>query len=75
MGFFNNLRHGVSSRETIDSKPLEFKQFGVTIISTNREMTYLLDSTVLIDILNDRNGRPQFLAQLSHQDILSNSTP
>jgi predicted nucleic acid-binding protein len=33
-------------------------------------MTYLLDSTVLIDALNDRNGRPQFLAQLSHQDIL-----
>jgi predicted nucleic acid-binding protein len=33
-------------------------------------MTYLLDSTVLIDVLNDRNGRPQFLEQLSHQDIL-----
>jgi len=33
-------------------------------------MTYLLDSTVLIDVLNDRNGRPQFLAQLSQQDIL-----
>ena len=33
-------------------------------------MTYLLDSTVLIDALNDRNGRPQFLVQLSHQDIL-----
>jgi len=23
-------------------------------------MTYLLDSTVLIDVLNDRNGRPSF---------------
>jgi predicted nucleic acid-binding protein len=33
-------------------------------------MTYLLDSTVLIDVLNDRNGRPRFLAQLSQQDIL-----
>lgn len=33
-------------------------------------MTYLLDSSVLIDALNDRNGRPQFLAQLSQQDIL-----
>src|ERR1022692_250421 len=33
-------------------------------------MTCLLDSTVLIDVLNDRNGRPQFLAELSHQDIL-----
>jgi tRNA(fMet)-specific endonuclease VapC len=33
-------------------------------------MTYLLDSTVLIDVLNDRNGRPQFLAQLFQQDIL-----
>jgi predicted nucleic acid-binding protein len=33
-------------------------------------MTYLLDSSVLIDALNERNGRPQFLAQLSLQDIL-----
>lgn len=33
-------------------------------------MTYLLDSSVLIDALNDRNGRPQLLAQLSQQDIL-----
>lgn len=33
-------------------------------------MTYLLDSSVLIDALNERHGRPQFLAQLSQQDIL-----
>ena len=33
-------------------------------------MTYLLDSNVPIDVLNDRNGRPQFLEQLSQQDIL-----
>src|SRR5450432_3929157 len=33
-------------------------------------MTYLLDSSVLIDALNGRNGRPQFLTQLSQQDIL-----
>jgi predicted nucleic acid-binding protein len=33
-------------------------------------MTYLLDSSVLIDVLNDRNGRPEFVAQLSRQDIL-----
>jgi predicted nucleic acid-binding protein len=33
-------------------------------------MTYLLDSTVLIDVLNDRSGRPQFLAELSRQDGL-----
>ena len=33
-------------------------------------MTYLLDSSVLIDALNDRNGRPQLLAQFSQQDIL-----
>ena len=33
-------------------------------------MTYLLDSSVLIDALNDRNGRPQFLALISQQDIL-----
>ncbi|MDZ4802865.1 MAG: type II toxin-antitoxin system VapC family toxin [Bryobacteraceae bacterium] len=33
-------------------------------------MTYLLDSSVLIDTLNDRNGRPQLLAQISQQNIL-----
>jgi len=33
-------------------------------------MTYLLDSSVLIDTLNNRNGRPRFLAQISRQDIL-----
>jgi predicted nucleic acid-binding protein len=33
-------------------------------------LTYLLDSSVLIDTLNDRNGRPQLLSQLSQQDIL-----
>ena len=33
-------------------------------------MTYLLDSSVLIDALNNRNGRPQLLGQLSQQDIL-----
>ncbi len=33
-------------------------------------MTYLLDSTVLIDALNNRNGRPQLLIQFSEQDIL-----
>jgi predicted nucleic acid-binding protein len=33
-------------------------------------MTYLLDSSVLIDALNDRNGRPQLLAEISKQDIL-----
>ena len=33
-------------------------------------MTYLLDSTILIDVLNGRNGRSQFLSQLSQQDIL-----
>jgi predicted nucleic acid-binding protein len=33
-------------------------------------VTYLLDSSVLIDTLNDRNGRPRLLAQLSRQDIL-----
>src|ERR1700690_1234091 len=33
-------------------------------------MTYLLDSSVLIGPLNDRNGRPQLLAQFSQQDIL-----
>jgi predicted nucleic acid-binding protein len=33
-------------------------------------MTYLLDSSVLIDALNDRNGRSQLLSQISQQDIL-----
>lgn len=33
-------------------------------------MTYLLDSSVLIDVLNNRRGRPQILSQLSQQDIL-----
>lgn len=33
-------------------------------------MTYLLDTTVLIDTLNERNERRQFLAQLSQQNIL-----
>ena len=33
-------------------------------------MTYLLDSSVLIDTLNGRNGRPQLLAQFSQQNIL-----
>ena len=33
-------------------------------------MTYLLDSSVLIYVLNDRNGRPELLARLSQQDIL-----
>ncbi len=33
-------------------------------------MTYLLDTNVLLDVLNDRYGRPQLLLQLSHQDIL-----
>jgi predicted nucleic acid-binding protein len=33
-------------------------------------MTYLLDSTILIDALNNRYGRSQFLTQLSQQDIL-----
>lgn len=33
-------------------------------------MTYLLDSSLLIDALNGRNGRPQLLAELSRQDIL-----
>jgi hypothetical protein len=28
-------------------------------------MTYLLDSGVLIDALNDRHGRPMLLTQLS----------
>jgi predicted nucleic acid-binding protein len=33
-------------------------------------MTYLLDTNVLLDVLNDRDGRPQLVAQLSQQDIL-----
>jgi predicted nucleic acid-binding protein len=33
-------------------------------------MTYLLDSSVLIDALNDRNGRLKLLTQISQQDIL-----
>ena len=33
-------------------------------------MTYLLDSSVLIDALNGRNDRAQFLTQLSEQNIL-----
>ena|SRR5260221_57184 len=33
-------------------------------------MTYLLDSSVLIDVLNDRHDRPQFLAELSSKNIL-----
>ena len=33
-------------------------------------MTYLLDSSVLIDALNGRNGRPELLTQISQQDIL-----
>ena len=33
-------------------------------------MTYLLDSSVLIEVLNNRNGRPEILSQISQQDIL-----
>jgi predicted nucleic acid-binding protein len=33
-------------------------------------MTYLLDSSVLIDVLNGRNGRPELLAQFSQRGIL-----
>ena len=33
-------------------------------------MTYLLDSSVPIDALNNRNGRPELLSQLSQQNIL-----
>jgi predicted nucleic acid-binding protein len=33
-------------------------------------MTYLLDSTVIIDFLNGRNGRAEFLTQASQQGIL-----
>ena len=33
-------------------------------------MTCLLDSSVLIDALNGKSGRPQLLAEISRQDIL-----
>lgn len=33
-------------------------------------MIYLLDTSVLIDVLNDRSGRPQLLTEISRQDIL-----
>jgi predicted nucleic acid-binding protein len=33
-------------------------------------MTYLLDSSVLIDAINDRNARNELLERLSGQDIL-----
>ncbi len=33
-------------------------------------MIYLLDTNVLIDVLNNRGGRPQLLDQFSRQDIL-----
>jgi predicted nucleic acid-binding protein len=33
-------------------------------------VTYLLDTSVLIDALNNRNGRPQFLTEFSRQEIL-----
>lgn len=33
-------------------------------------MIYLLDSSVLIDFLNDRNGRPELLSQFSQRNIL-----
>src|SRR5712692_4408186 len=33
-------------------------------------MTYLLDSSVLIDAINNRNGRNELLEELSRQDIL-----
>jgi predicted nucleic acid-binding protein len=33
-------------------------------------VTYLLDSSVLIDALNGRNGRPHLLFQISQQDIV-----
>jgi predicted nucleic acid-binding protein len=33
-------------------------------------MTYLLDSSVIIDALNDRKERPRILAELSQQDVL-----
>ena len=33
-------------------------------------MTYLLDSSVLIDAINDRNGRNELLERFSEQDTL-----
>ena len=33
-------------------------------------MTYLLDSSVIIDALNNRNDRPRLLGELAEQDIL-----
>jgi tRNA(fMet)-specific endonuclease VapC len=33
-------------------------------------MTYLLDSSIIIDTLNNRNERPRLLAELSRQDVL-----
>ncbi len=33
-------------------------------------MTYLLDSSVLIDTLNNRKGRPGLLEEISQQEIL-----
>jgi predicted nucleic acid-binding protein len=33
-------------------------------------LTYLLDSSVLIDAINDRNGRNELLVALPHQEIL-----
>lgn len=33
-------------------------------------MTYLLDSSVIIDALNDRKGRRELLARLSEREIL-----
>ena len=33
-------------------------------------MTYLLDTSLLIDVLTGRGGRPKLLAQFSEQDIL-----
>ena len=33
-------------------------------------MTYLRDSSVLIDVINGRSGRPKFLSDVSDQNIL-----
>jgi hypothetical protein len=33
-------------------------------------MTYLLDSSVIIDPINDRNGRNELLERFSRHDIL-----
>jgi predicted nucleic acid-binding protein len=33
-------------------------------------MTYLLDSSVIIDALNDQNGRNELLEKFSQQDVL-----